>query len=52
MLRSKDVLVFDDECNQRLALLLYENKESDFENYNVVSDYTLREQSELWKSWW
>ena len=38
MLKCKNIEVFDDDCNDRLALLLYENRESIFENYSVEDD--------------
>lgn len=38
ILSSKFITVFSDDSNRRLAELLYENRESIFENYLVVDD--------------
>ncbi len=43
MLRNKNVTVFIDDCFNRLSHLLYENRESEFENYEVVN-YTMEEE--------
>jgi len=41
MLRQKGLKVYDNDCNERLEDMLYENRESIFENYNVVdNNYT------------
>lgn len=54
MLKQKRITVFDDDCNDRLAYLLYENRDSKSENYDVVH-YTKAEEKtkELfpWRFW-
>lgn len=52
MLKHRSVEVFEDDCNDRLSLMLYENRESIFENYQVVdNDYKLCEY-ERFKVYW
>ena len=56
MLQQKRVEVFESDSNERLAYELYEVKESDFENYEVV-DFQKEDEPEddkwhLWKYGW
>lgn len=56
MLQQKGIEVFESDSNERLAYELYEAKESDFENYEVV-DFEQEDESEndkwyLWKYGW
>jgi hypothetical protein len=52
MLSSKGVKVFSDDSNNRLAELLYENRESIFNNYSVVDDdYEAEKYERLTSSW-
>jgi len=37
-LKRRGFTVFDDDCNDRIAFMLYENRESIFENYEVIND--------------
>ncbi len=52
MLSSKGIRVFSDDSNSRLEELLYENRESIFENYSVVEDDYKGDKYERWKSSW
>lgn len=57
MLERKGVTVFEDDCTQRLELLLYENRESIYENYWVheFDEETVpkdNNSSFRWKSYW
>ena len=38
MLRDKNLVVYDNDCEERLEDMLYEHRESIFENYCVVPD--------------
>jgi hypothetical protein len=52
MLKIKRIQVFQNDCNERLEVLLYENKESDTENYWVCDDDYEGDQYERWKTCW
>lgn len=52
MLRNKGVHVYDDDCNDRLADLLYENRESIFENYCVINDSDATDENKPFKYSW
>jgi len=52
MLEQKRVEVFKNDCQERLAALLYEHRESIFENYNVVEDDFVGDEWERWKLYW
>ena len=56
MLQQKQIEVFESDSNERLAYELYQAKESDFENYEVV-DFDEENEPEddkwyLWKYGW
>ncbi len=52
MLEQKRVEVFKNDFQERLEALLYEHRESIFENYNVVEDDFVGDEWERWKSYW
>ena len=52
MLQQKRIEVFDSDSNERLAYELYEAKESDFENYEVVDfDRKNEPKNDKWHLW-
>ena len=52
MLMEKGVRTYSDESNERLADLLYEHRESIFENYCVVDDDYKCDEYECFKECW
>ncbi len=38
ILNDKRILVFDNDCNERLSVMLYDIRDSIYENYIVVND--------------
>lgn len=52
MLQSRGVIVYANDCNERLASLLYENRESIIENYEVVNDDYVFVYGDLRKYCW
>lgn len=52
MLRQKRIEVFESDSNERLAYELYEAKESEFENYEVVDfDEEKEPENDKWHLW-
>lgn len=37
-LRNKGIIVYDDDCTDRLADMMYEHRDTIFENYAVFSE--------------
>lgn len=53
MLKQKNCTVYENDCLERLSDMLYEHRESIFENYLVVEDdHEDSEWGERWKSRW
>lgn len=52
MLKYKKISFFEDDSNSRLANLLYLNRESETENYDVVDDVYVGKGYEHWKLTW
>lgn len=52
MLKQKGCTVYENDCLERLADMLYEHRESIFENYCVVEDAYEGDEWERWKSYW
>lgn len=52
MLAYKGVITYKYESLDRLADLLYENRETIFENYCVVEDYIKGDEWATFKEWW
>ncbi len=56
MLEEKNVQVFESDSNERIALELYENRNSIYENYEVVDfdedNEPGNDKSNHWKSSW
>ncbi len=52
MLQQKRIEVFESDSNERLAYELYQAKESDFENYEVVDfDEENEPEDDKWHFW-
>lgn len=52
MLQQKRIEVFESDSNERLAYELYQAKESDFENYEVVDfDQDNEPENDKWHLW-
>lgn len=52
MLKRKNVTVFNDDSNDRLGHELYNVRESEFENYEVVDfDKESAPQGDNWRVW-
>lgn len=52
MLKEKGCTVYENDCLERLATMLYEHRESIFENYDVVEDDYEGNVWVRWKSYW
>ena len=52
MLEQKGCTVYDNDCAERLEDMLYEHRESIFENYCVVEDDYEGDEWECWKTHW
>ena len=52
MLEQKGCTVYKDDCTERLADMLYEHRESIFENYDVVENDHNGDEWERWKTCW
>ena len=52
MLKQKGCTVYENDCTERLADMLYEHRESIFENYDVVENDYEGDKWERWKTYW
>ena len=52
MLKQKGYTVYENDCTERLADMLYEHRESIFENYDVVENDYEGDKWERWKTYW
>ena len=51
MLKEKNCTVYQNDCVERLADMLYDNRESIFENYRVIED-DYEDDRTLWEECW
>ena len=52
MLKAKRCTVYENDCLERLSDLLYEHRESEYENYIVVENNYKGRENERWKFYW